>query len=57
MAFFLAKLKALYTLSDAMALGARPNEVSTGSHFFRMAEYIPENAFTDDDDMSDSTDE
>jgi hypothetical protein len=36
---FVAKLKALYALSDAMALGARPTDISDGSSFLLEAKY------------------
>lgn len=55
LAFFVAKLKALYALSDAIALGARPDEVREGSRFFTRAKYTPTNLFADD--TSDSSDE
>jgi hypothetical protein len=55
LAFFLAKLKALYVLSDAIALRARPDEVRTGSHFLAAAQHIPANFFTGD--TSDGSDE
>jgi ApeA N-terminal domain 1 len=49
LAFFVAKLKALYVLSDALSLGARVNEIRTGSSFLMAAEHMPLNAFTEDD--------
>ncbi len=55
LAFFVAKLMALYALSDTIALGARPDEVRKGSRFFTRAEYTPTNLFADD--SSDSSDE
>ena len=50
LAFFVAKLKALYALSDAIALGARVEEVRTGASFFLAAEHMPLNSFSDDVD-------
>jgi hypothetical protein len=49
------KLKALYALNDAIAIGARPDEVRTGSHFLVAAQYTPVNFFTGD--TSDNGDE
>jgi hypothetical protein len=43
---FVAKLKAFYALSDAIALGARPSDIREGSQFFRAAKYMPKNFFT-----------
>ncbi len=48
LAFFVAKLKALYALSDAIALGAKASEVRTGASFFVAAEHMPLNSFNDD---------
>jgi hypothetical protein len=48
LSFFLAKLKALYALSDAIALGARPDEVSEVSRFLAPAANMPTNFFTSD---------
>jgi hypothetical protein len=53
--FFLAKLKALYALSDAIALDARPDEVREHSYFLAAAHNMPENFFTGD--TSDSSDD
>jgi hypothetical protein len=39
LSFFVAKLKALYALSDAMALGARPTDIRDGSSFLSGAKY------------------
>jgi hypothetical protein len=50
LAFFVAKLKALYALNDAIALGARVDEVRTGASFFMAAEHMPPNSFSDDVD-------
>jgi hypothetical protein len=55
LAFFVAKLKALYALSDAIALGATPDEVREDSRFFTAAKYMPANPFTGD--TSDSSDD
>ena len=55
LAFFVAKLKALYALSDAVALGAKPDEIRESSSFLTGAKYTPANAFTDD--TSDSGDD
>jgi hypothetical protein len=48
LALFLAKLKALYALSDAIALDARPDEVREASRFLAAAENMPTNFFTGD---------
>jgi hypothetical protein len=48
LSFFLAKLKALYALSDAIALGARPDEVREVSRFLAAAANMPTNFFTID---------
>jgi ApeA N-terminal domain 1 len=50
LAFFVAKLKALYVLSDAIALGASIGEVRKGASFFMAAEHMPLNSFSDDGD-------
>jgi hypothetical protein len=46
LAYFVAKLKALYALSDALELGARPDEVRAGSRVFSLAEHTPSDVFT-----------
>jgi hypothetical protein len=46
LAYFVAKLKALYALSDAVSLGARPVDVQKGAHFFSAAKFTPRNFFT-----------
>jgi hypothetical protein len=46
LSFFLAKLKALYVLHDAINLGARPDEVVKGSRFLTAAENMPADFFT-----------
>lgn len=48
LSFFVAKLKGLYALSDALALGAKVDEVMKGSVFLMRAEHAPLSAFTDD---------
>jgi hypothetical protein len=48
LAFFVAKLNALYALSDAVALAARADEIKTGALFFVEAEHAPLNSFSDD---------
>jgi hypothetical protein len=50
LAFFVAKLKAIYALNDAIALGARIDEIGTGASFFLEADYVPLNSFGDDVD-------
>jgi hypothetical protein len=54
LAYFVAKLKALYVLSDAISLGARPDDINKGSRFFIAAKLTPRDVFTggpsDDDD-------
>ena len=49
LAFFVAKLKGLYALSDAIALGARVDEIGTNSEFLRLADQMPMNAFSDEE--------
>lgn len=46
LAFFVAKLKALYALSDAISLGAKPDDIREGSQFFTAAKYMPKDFFT-----------
>src|SRR5258707_716577 len=46
LAFFVAKLKALYALSDAISLGATPDDIKKGAQFFMAAKYTPKNIFT-----------
>ena len=41
LAFFVAKLKAAYAVNDAIALGARAEEIRTGSSFLVRAEHMP----------------
>jgi ApeA N-terminal domain 1 len=48
LAVYVAKLKALYALSDAVALGARMNEIREGSQFLMAAKHMPLDAFTED---------
>ncbi len=48
LAFFVAKLNAVYAVSDAVALGAKANEIRTGSAFLLRAEHMPLNVFSDD---------
>jgi ApeA N-terminal domain 1 len=48
LSFFLAQLKALYALSDAMALGARQADIREGSHFLSTAMHMPINFYTGD---------
>jgi hypothetical protein len=48
LAFFVAKLKSVYALSDAVALGARVDEIRTESAFLLAAEHMPMNVFGDD---------
>jgi hypothetical protein len=55
LAFFVAKLKALYALSDAMSLGARPDDIKKGAQFFSAAKFTPRNFFTGE--PSDDNDE
>jgi hypothetical protein len=55
LAFFVAKLKALYALSDVIGLGAPPDQVREGSHFLTAAKYMPTNSFSGD--LPDSSDE
>jgi hypothetical protein len=50
LSFFVAKLKALYALSDAVALGARPDEIREGSNFLAAANYAIANSDSVDDD-------
>jgi hypothetical protein len=55
LAFYVAKLKALYALNDAIALGGRADEIITSSAFLLAAEHMPLNVFGDDTgDDSDS---
>ena len=46
--FLGAKLKAVYAVSDAVALGAKANEIITRSAFLLRAEHMPLNIFSDD---------
>jgi hypothetical protein len=52
LAFFVAKLKAAYAVNDDIALGARAEEIRTGSLFLVRAEHMPADKFgydTEDD--------
>lgn len=53
LAFFLAQLKALYAVSDAVALGATQSEIREGSHFLSTAMHMPLNFLTGDIDEDD----
>jgi hypothetical protein len=48
LSFFVAKLKALYALSDAVSLGARVDEIRSRASFFVVAENASLNSFCDD---------
>jgi hypothetical protein len=50
LAFFVAKLKAIYAVSDAIALGGKPSEIRDGSPFLAAAKYITPNSFSGDDE-------
>jgi hypothetical protein len=44
LAFFVAKLKAVYAVSDAVALGAKANEIITRSAFLLRAEHTADDS-------------
>jgi hypothetical protein len=48
LSFFLAQLKALYALSDAVALGAARADIRQGSHFLSTAMHMPMDFYTGD---------
>jgi len=48
LSFFLAQLKALYALSDAVGLGAIPDEINLGASFLSTALHMPMDSFTGD---------
>jgi hypothetical protein len=48
LAFYVAKLKALYALNDAISLGARADEIITRSAFLLRAEHMPLDIFGHD---------
>ena len=48
MSFFVAKLKGLYALNDALALGGRPDQIIPYSQFLRRAELATTNVFGDE---------
>jgi hypothetical protein len=47
-AFYVAKLKALYALNDAITLGGRADEIIPRSSFLLRAEHMPPDIFGDD---------
>jgi hypothetical protein len=53
LAFYVAKLKALYALNEALALGGRADEIVTRSPFLLRAEHMPSDVFGDHTDDSD----
>ena len=48
LAFFVANLKAIYAVNDAVALGAKASEIRAGSSFLHLAEHMPLNVFDGD---------
>ena len=54
LAFFVANLKAIYAVNDAVALGAKASEIRAGSAFLHLAEHMPLNVF--DGDPADDSD-
>lgn len=46
LAFFLAQLKAMFAISDAVSLGAAQDEIQEGSQFLSAARQMPINFFT-----------
>jgi hypothetical protein len=59
LAFYVAKLKALYALNDAIALGGRADEIIPRSVFLLRAEHMPLDVFGDNsaDDFDEDLDE
>lgn len=50
LAFFVTKLKAIYAVNDAIALGGRANEIRERSRFLTAAKYITPNSFGGDEE-------
>lgn len=48
LAFYVAKLKAIYAVSDAVALGGARDDIRNGSYFLSSAKHMPLNSFADD---------
>ena len=50
LAFFVAKLKAIYAVSDALALGGKVDEIRDGSKFLMAAKHTTRNSFSGGDE-------
>jgi hypothetical protein len=57
LAFFVTKLKAIYAVNDAIALGGRADEIREGSPLLTAAKYVTPNSFGGDEEPDSSQSE